>query len=296
MKNITIEICFLKSFPSVSEGIFSLVPSLSKSKLKSFHFKKNFLNKKILEKDTISFPLELINHQKINPIYQGNKNSIIFEDEHLLVINKAENTHIHPLNYLDEENVLSWMITAGYGKYLDVNSMKYDRGLLYRLDFETSGLLYYVKIQEAYEYLRENFNSMVKEKSYLCVVNGKAQNEFKFQHHLKSTQTKGSFVQVCTDEAGVLANLSGSLLSYNEKEDKSLVKVNLKQGSRHQIRVQLSHEGIPIVGDTKYGGSDDERIFLHCFQYKFSYETTNYECKSELFNKLEKYFPNVLSL
>jgi 23S rRNA pseudouridine1911/1915/1917 synthase len=293
MNNDKIEITFITTFPSVSEGIFYLVPSLSKAKLKSFRLKKNFLNKEIRQRDVISFPIELINNQKINPIYSGCENSVLFEDKNVLVINKSENTHIHPLNYTDTENILSWMITVGHSKLLKVNSAKYDRGLLYRLDYETSGILYYIKEQNAFDSLRENFNEMVKDKSYLCVVDGQADTHFEYQHFLKSTHEKGSVVKASTDESGLKANLSGSLISYNKLEDKSLVLINLVQGNRHQIRVQLSEAGIPIVGDVKYGGSRDERLFLHCYQYKFSYFDTTYNHKSTHFNKIEKYFPNV---
>jgi 23S rRNA pseudouridine1911/1915/1917 synthase len=69
-------------------------------------------------------------------------------------------------------------------------------------------------------------------------------------------------------------------LAYNEESDVSLVEVKLKQGHRHQIRVQLQAMGFPIVGDPLYGDRDYPRMLLHCYQYIFDFEDHKYDLAS----------------
>jgi 23S rRNA pseudouridine1911/1915/1917 synthase len=284
-----IDICFIEEFPSVEEGIFYLNPSISKSKLKSLHLKKNFLNKKIKAKDLVSFPIELINHLKINPKYTGPNVEIIFEDNNFLVLSKPENCHIHPLNYLDSNNLLSWMKANGFSKYLDINKEHYDRGLLYRLDFETSGIVYYAKSDTTYHLMREQFNKIVKQKKYLAVVQGVIKEDFNCTHYLFSTHQKGHYVHASDDPTkGKRADIKVKVLASNNKQ--SFILVELNQGSRHQIRVQLAASGFPILGDTKYGADQAQRLYLHCFQYCFSYKNITYNQKDSYFNELNSNF------
>ena len=80
-------------------------------------------------------------------------------------MDKPANLFVHPLVYDEKNNCLSFLRTYKPA-YLGVNSKNYDRGLLYRLDFETSGVLVYVKNEIAYQYLRENFKTIAKKKTY----------------------------------------------------------------------------------------------------------------------------------
>ena len=75
-----IDLCFLKTYPSVMEGIFSLT-GISKSQLKKYKMNKAFLSKPVKARDEISLPINLVNHGRINPIYSGKKVKTIFEDD-----------------------------------------------------------------------------------------------------------------------------------------------------------------------------------------------------------------------
>ena len=61
-------------------------------------------------------------------------------------------------------------------------------------------------------------------------------------------------------------------INYHKDHDISLVKIKLKEGKRHQIRVQLMALGHPILGDKLYGEEHPLRMFLHCFEYQLEYE------------------------
>lgn len=290
-----VNICFIKSFPSIKEGIFYLVPELSNSKLKSFKFKKKFLEKEVRIYDEISFPLDLINHNKINPLYTGRVNEVIAENDNLIILSKAANVHSHPLDYNCSNNLLSWIVSTRYQSFLDVNKNSYDRGLIYRLDYETSGLIYYAKNNQTYQLLRDNFSTCVKSKTYLCLVQGRPRTTFDFSHYLSSSHSKGNLVSA-SNTGEFNANLSGQVLSYNEELNLSLLKIQLNQGRRHQIRVQLATEGFPILGDTKYGAKGAERLFLHCYRYSLELNQRTFTYKSSEFDLLDKYFPEYKNL
>lgn len=278
-----IGICFIQDFPSVMEGI-SILTGVSKNQLKKELSKKE-LNRSIKKQDELQLPINLFNYGKINPIYLGPVIKSLFEDDQFLVLSKPHKVHCHPLGYDENDNVLSYLSTIA-PELLEVDKQSYDRGLFYRLDFETSGLLYLAKSDSIQSQMRQQFSTAMKAKKYLAVVDGKADQEKVLKHHLSSYGEKKSLVKV--DEQGELCECHYHLLEYNETEDLSLIEVNLKQGFRHQIRVQLQADGHAIVGDPLYGNREYSRLMLHCYQYVFDCNGIHYEIKDDSFatNKL----------
>ena len=270
----TVNICFLEEFPSLKEGIFSLL-KISKNQLKKSNLTKNYLNKKIRAHDEVSLPLNLVNRLVINPLYIGEPPSIVFEDEELLGISKPVQIHGHPLDYQESDNILSFMRSRGYSELLEVNGLKYDRGLLYRLDYETSGLLLYSKLQKNYDSVRENFKTHIREKTYLAIVTGNFQTEGKLVHYLKSSGVKNSLIETTTadDGEGTKVECVVKRVDYNNDKNLTLVEVQLFQGYRHQIRKQLQASGYPIFGDPLYSEEKAQRMFLHCWKYTVHFES-----------------------
>jgi 23S rRNA pseudouridine1911/1915/1917 synthase len=273
-----IDICFIESFPSVSEGIFSLV-NISKNQIKQSGLKKAFLNKEIRAKDELSFPINLINRGEVFPQYSGPKIEILFEDENVLVLSKPIRVHSHPLQYDESDNLISF-IREHNSKLLEVNSAEYDRGLLYRLDHETSGLIYYIKSNETHAQLRSNFKDLIKEKIYFAVVVGELKDSGKVESKLETSGVKGAQVKV--SESGRPCCINYEALEYNSDKNISLIKVFLNEGFKHQIRVQLQSIKHPICGDNLYGISKEfNRMYLHCYQYKFSLNNKEYDIKDD---------------
>lgn len=275
MKN-KVEICFIESFPSLMEGIFILTGT-SKNQIKKNLSKKN-LAKKVYAKDEVSIPINIINYGKINPIYFGPVIKTLYEDENFLVISKPVKVHCHPLSYGETNNILSYLATIS-PELLKVNTESYDRGLFYRLDFETSGILYFAKKSSFQKELRKDFSFLVKEKNYLAVVNGKVKERDELAHHLSTYGEKKAKVRI--DESGQFCESSYVRIDYNESLDLSLVMVSLKQGFKHQIRVQMQAAGFPILGDPLYGSQKYGRMMLHCYQYKFTFNNRDYDLKDE---------------
>ncbi|MGZ3809728.1 MAG: pseudouridine synthase, partial [Bacteriovorax sp.] len=234
----TIDYSLLDSVSSVEEFLKTNFKT-SSSKLKKY-FDKSFLYRSLSGHSTLSLPLNFVNDGEINPEYLGPEIKIIHEDENFLVMDKPANLFVHPLVYDERNNCLSFL-RAKRPELLKVNKSHYDRGLLYRLDFETSGVLIYVKNDEAYNGLREHFKEIAKRKTYFCLVEGKCTLQGKFTHYFSSGEAKGKRVIVSTQaDRGEKGELSLSPVKFNPKTNTTLMEVELKTGLRHQIRAQLA--------------------------------------------------------
>lgn len=286
-----IQFCALTSCESV-ESLLKEVFHISKNQLKKQKLSKNFLTKKVLEKDELSLSLNLLNYGKINPTYKGQKPKVIFEDDKLLALSKPSGIHCHPLTYLEHDNLLSFLTAEGHVEPLRVNSNEYDRGLMYRLDRETSGLVIFIKNDEDYSHLRANFQDLVKEKIYYAVVMGEYKGDIDLQTLLKTSGKKGK--KIVEDEA-LNAETKFSRLeileqNYSVENDQTLLKIKLFHGHRHQIRAQLRAAGYPIKGDTLYNGKPAARLYLHCLEYKFQLGDKEYDLKDEDVEFLSEFF------
>jgi 23S rRNA pseudouridine1911/1915/1917 synthase len=214
--------------------------------------------------------IDLINSGQINPEYQGEDVEIILETDQFIVLNKPEKIHCFPLKYSEQNNILSYLRSKNKFEGLNIDLRNPARGLLYRIDFETSGLLILAKKENIYSDIRSDFQQVMKEKIYLAIVQGEIKNELSLKHYLKPHGPRGSLIK-CFDhtvEGSVKAEIMVKNLSYNKQKNLSLVKVELKEGHRHQIRSQLSYIGHAILGDILYGGHPEQRVYLHAYEYK----------------------------
>ena len=277
-----IEFSFIQDFPSLQEGIFVLL-NISKSQLKKHGLSKKYLNKKIIKGDRIALPINLVNSKLVSPEYHGGEVTEIFEDDNILVLSKPFDLHCHPLNYNEGDNLISYLYSKKRFDLLAVNKDNYDRGLLYRLDYSTSGLVVFLKKDEDYEFARENFSDVVSQKYYLAIVSGKYEGETLLTHLLRSVGEKGKKVVLDEEHTAEskFARCDVELLNYHPEKDMSLLKVRLHQGHRHQVRAQLRIAGYPIVGDQLYHGAKSSRLYLHCYQYGFKVNEKEYSLKDE---------------
>jgi 23S rRNA pseudouridine1911/1915/1917 synthase len=276
--NQTIELCLLDQYATLETCITELF-GLSRSAVKKLKLPKQFLAKNIRAKDEISLPIDLVNSGLINPVFYGEVPTIIFEDENFIVLSKPPGVHTHPLKYSESDNIISFLASRAHCG-ANVNHLNMDRGALYRLDKETSGLLYIAKKNEVYETLRENFNTLVKSKVYFARVKGELTSST-LKHNLKASGPKGSKMKESED--GLDSEISVELVEYNSEIDESLLRVSLEEGRRHQIRAQLSLSGFPIIGDQFYGGGPSTRLWLHCYKYTFEFNGHVYECVDDTY-------------
>jgi 23S rRNA pseudouridine1911/1915/1917 synthase len=258
-----IQLSVLNSYNSLDDF---LIGELSFTK--SF-VKKNFSNKErkrpIRAHQAIELPINLLNRNMISPYYKGSSYKIIFENDLIIALAKPFNSHSLSHTYADQNTSSAWLRCNDKSAPLLTNLGEMNRGLLNRLDFETSGVLVYAKDDIYYAQFRSNFDRHFIHKEYFAVVSGEIKTAVGLRNHLISKgENKNTMI---VSEDGMLAECEVNPLKFYPKLNQTLVRVILKTGVRHQIRVQLANIGHPIVGDSFYGGPESDRLYLHAYKY-----------------------------
>ena len=258
---------WLEDCPTKKEALQALLKCSGQLLKKYFSSKE--LQKNIRAKELTRLPLDFVNNLKINPVFKGPRPSIIKETSRYIALHKPSELHGHPLCYSDQDTLLNFLAEENKWGALNVNVDHYDRGLLYRLDYETSGVILLAKEQNYFNSIRNEIKEKMKRKLYLVIVNGQFDREGSWTHFFKATGVKGSKQKVSDDihHDALEGNLKVKTLLF--KDEKTLLLVSLETGLRHQIRAQLSHLGFPILGDELYGGTKSSRLFLHAWKYEW---------------------------
>lgn len=274
-----VELSWLHGESSLKEALKKTFGS-SGQLIKRYYSSKE-QDRKVNPREVAKLPLSLVNHLKINPEYVGPEVKIITETDDYIVLHKPPGVHCHPLSYDDKDTLLNFLVATNKWEAIQVNTANYDRGLLYRLDHETSGVMVLAKNERFLKAIRSHFESAMKRKFYWAVVDEDFDKEGRWTHWFRATGQKGVKQKVSDHEVYDSQEATLSVLKVTTNQGKALVLVNLKTGLRHQIRAQLSHLGFPILGDDLYGGKKADRLYLHALRYEFS--DTVEDMNAELF-------------
>lgn len=188
---------------------------------------------------------------------------ILFEDNHLLVINKPPGVLAQGDNTKDR-SVLD--IVKNIIKIRDEKPGKVYLGLVHRLDRPTSGVMVLAKTSKALSRLNKQFAEKTTSKTYWAIVSGTAADTpTRLSHFLIRKQAQNKSYAHRKE----VPNSKFSELIYTKKRDLdryTLLEIELLTGRHHQIRAQLSAEELIIKGDLKYGAkrpNKDGSIHLH---------------------------------
>lgn len=202
--------------------------------------------------------------------------NIIYEDNHLLVVEKPINIPTQEDNTKDKDllTMLKEYIKDKYNKPGNVYL-----GLVHRLDRPVGGIMVFARTSKAASRLSEQVRNKTFKKTYNAVVMGNINKEGKLVDYLLKDEKK-NIVKV--DKNGKEAILNFKKLNF--KDNMSLVEINLETGRSHQIRVQMSHYGYPLFGDQKYNKTSKvgEQIALFSKKIEFIHPTTNEKLSFEL--------------
>src|SRR5690606_10641172 len=133
-----VEFQWLTDQSSLKEGLQAALGC--SGQLLKRHFSSKQLSHPQRSQDLVRLPLEFVNHLQLNPKYQGAPGKILKETDDYLAVHKPPFIHSHPLRYSDTDTLLNFLAQENKWAPLLVNTKSYDRGLLYRLDYETSGV------------------------------------------------------------------------------------------------------------------------------------------------------------
>lgn len=203
----------------------------------------------------ILFPdKKLINKKKLTESLPGHKIKIIHENDEFLVINKPAGLAVHGSSAY---TLADWLIE----KYPEIKRVGDDPerpGLVHRLDKDVNGLMVIAKTQVSYDSLKKQFKKRSVIKKYTALVYGKIIKDSAVINFPIKRASDGYKMAALPLTVKGQASLSGrSAETYFEIIKKfinyTLLKIIIKTGRTHQIRVHLSAYGNPLVGDDIYG-------------------------------------------
>ena len=184
---------------------------------------------------------------------------ILFEDEYLLVLNKKAGMVVHPA-YGNLSGTLANALVY-HSQNLSTLSGEFRPGLVHRLDKDTSGLLVVAKNDYVHGQLSGQFSEHTVNREYRAVVWGHLnQKTGRIESFLKRME-KDRTRFVTAQNEGKFAITNYEVIE--EYPIVSLLKLKLETGRTHQIRVHMSSQGHPVLGDQTYGGRHKQTIQLN---------------------------------
>jgi 23S rRNA pseudouridine1911/1915/1917 synthase len=206
--------------------------------------------------------------------YHGLK--IIFEDEHLIVIDKKEGMLSIATDKSKDQTAYS--ILSTHVKRYDPRNKIF---VIHRLDKDTSGIMMFAKNPEVQKLVQETWGPTTKERTYVAVVQGIIDPPFgTYSSYL--VESKALIVHSSQNKNfGVFAETHYETM--NKNKFFSLIKLNLETGRKNQIRVHMQDLGHSIVGDEKYGATKNPigRLGLHALSLAFEHPVTKEILKFE---------------
>lgn len=232
-----------------------ITPDLSRSKIqnliKTGCVLVNSRTKKtsycLKENDKIEFEFPKDEEIKIEP--QNIPLNIVYEDENMLVVNKPSGMLTHPTT-IERENTLVNALLFKYGENLSNINGEFRRGILHRLDRNTSGLLMIAKNNKAHEFLANQIKEHTITKKYRAIAKGIIeQDEFEINSPIGRNPNQPHKMAVRED-----GKPSKTIVKVLERfKDATYIELTLITGRTHQIRVHMKSINHPVFNDSLYG-------------------------------------------
>lgn len=198
---------------------------------------------------------------------------IVFEDEHLIVVDKKPGI-LSSSNSPKDETVKSVL-----NYYLDKSHQHCSAHTVHRLDKFTSGLMIFAKSKKVALEFEDGWKERVYDRRYVALAHGEL------------PKTSGTVASWLKDDSHYVTHLSQednggkhAVTHYKKLQSANgytLVELQLETGRKNQIRVHLQDLGCPVVGDLKYGDGDDciNRLGLHAYKLCFKHPVTGEDLK-----------------
>lgn len=197
---------------------------------------------------------------------------VVYEDEHVVVINKPSGVLTHAKGGLVTEQTVADFVKPRMNELDDTNRP----GIVHRLDRDTSGIIIAAKDLATKRLLQKQFQDRKVKKTYIAILRGTpSRPEANIDLPLARNPKKPSSFRV--DPKGKSAQTHYEVLGSNNTY--SVVRLSPKTGRTHQLRVHMAHIGTPIAGDALYGGGKSPigRLCLHAEQLEITIPTSRRE-------------------
>jgi 23S rRNA pseudouridine1911/1915/1917 synthase len=255
------------------EFLYESFPDRSRKSIKSLLEQKQIMIRNQIV-TRFDYPLApgmdvIILKKKPSPNMTLRNLNLLYEDEHLLVIEKSAGLLSVATEKETEETAFSIL-----KRYVKKSHHRAELYIVHRLDRDTSGIMMFAKSKEIQQKLQDNWENAVTKRIYYAVVEGHVQNaEGEIVSCLKENKSLLMYSSK-TPGDGQKAVTRYRVLKSNARY--SLLEVSLQTGRKNQIRVHLQDIGHSIAGDKKYGAATDPlgRLGLHAGILEFFHPAT----------------------
>ncbi len=222
---------------------------------------------------------------------------IIFEDEHILVINKPTNLTVHPAPSVKDATLVDWLKHKGIR--LSTISGEERHGIVHRLDKGTSGVMVVAKSNEAHEKLSLQLQDKSMGRYYIAVIEPPLKENHTIVDKAIGRSANNRLKMACVEGRKEAKTLFAKMaLSKDERQE--IIACKLFTGRTHQIRVHLESLNRHILGDHLYGSKSNigkiQRILLHAYILYLKHPITDQEMQfvanvpDDYTEYLKKYF------
>jgi 23S rRNA pseudouridine1911/1915/1917 synthase len=264
------------------EFLMAQMPHKSRNNIKSLLSHKQVLveGKPVSQFDHLVLPGQKveISKNRISPEQKFREYNIVYEDQHIIVIDKMAG--LLSMATENEKRATAYSLLSRHVKKQDKGNKIF---IVHRLDRETSGLMLFAKSEAVKDKLQESWNDTIIERTYIAVVEGAVEKQEGTITSYLSEDKVFKMHSSPNPKSGKEAITHFSVLKKNNAY--SLLKVNLETGRKNQIRIHMQEMGHNIVGDKKYGATTSpiKRLGLHAQQLSFIHPVTgekmNFETK-----------------
>ena len=235
------------------------------------------------------------------------KLNIVYEDEHILLVDKRPGLAVHPHDGAEYgrtliDHIQAYLYQKREWRPREENS--FTPALCNRIDRNTGGIVIAAKTAEALRVMNQKIKDREMDKRYLAIVEGMPRpKEGSLKDYLFKDAKKNRVFVTDTPQSGAKSCQTNYKVLTGNKE-LSLVECELITGRTHQIRAQFAHAGHPLLGDGKYGKLDKryDRNYQALYSYKLTFKFTTDAGALEYLNGksfrvenvefVDTYFPN----
>ena len=242
----------------LDRALAALIPTLSRERLKALISSGQVANGPALARDPAakakagaSYSVEIPAPTPAHNLPQDIPLDIVFEDDHLLVVDKPAGLVVHPAAGNADGTLVNALLHHCAGRLSGIGGVARP-GIVHRIDKDTSGLLVVAKTDRAHEGLAKQFADHSIERRYLAMVSGTPRHlEGKVDAPLARSTANRQKIAVVPEDQGRRAVTHWRVLE--PLNQAALIECRLETGRTHQVRVHMAHIGHTLLGDPVYG-------------------------------------------